>query len=231
MKKIIAFFFSILCILSVVNAQDITVFNFDGVTPTTSSWSDTFVSATNPLKTGINTSTNAGLYTHSTQWSSVSTAVNIDSRYYTSYSVDVYSTTGTGTAVVALFDASNKQLDWFSIPISGTAWTRYTRNLYCIGTVASVSVSYNIDQVPSATSANNIVYFDNLVFKEITSSFIPLYIETFYASVSQYGSWSGAPSTQAGNWFGGVNLQTTGDANINLNRFWNGDSHDDNLQI
>jgi len=51
MKKITTMLFSILCMLNIANAQDITVFNFDGVTPTTGSWADSFVS-NNPLFDG-----------------------------------------------------------------------------------------------------------------------------------------------------------------------------------
>jgi len=37
--------------------------------------------------------------------------------------------------------------------------------------------------------------------------------------------WSGAPSTVAGKWFGGVDLQTTGDATMNLEQWWGSNGH------
>jgi hypothetical protein len=232
MKKITLFLFGMVCMLSTVNAQDITVFDFDGVTPTFSSWSDTFTSAANPLSDAVNSSANAGEYTHSNIWSDVSTTVSIDPRVYTSFEVNLYTPTSTtGTVVIACFDASNKQLDWYSQPITTAGvWTKYTRNLNFTSNIASVVVGFNFGTNPVGNS-DDIVYIDNLIFKKSPNPFLALYAETFYASWSQWGSWTGAPSTEAGKWFGGVDLQTTGDAPINLNRWWNGDSHDDNLQI
>lgn len=232
MKKITTFLFGIFCMLSVANAQDITVFDFDGVSPTFSSYSDTFVSAANPLSDAVNSSANAGKYTHSSQWSDLSTTVSIDPRVYTSFEVSVYTPTSTtGTVVIACFDASGKQLDWYSQAITTAGvWTKYTRNLNFTRNIASVVVGFNNGTNPKGTT-DDVVYVDNLVFKNSNSTFIPIYSETFYASWSQWGSWKGVPSAEAGNWFGGVDLQTTANDTIRLNRWWNGDSHDDNLQI
>ncbi len=208
-----------------VISNDITVFNFDGVTPSFSSWSDTFVGEANPLSGGVNTSANAGKYTHNTMWSEVSTPVSIDSREYTSYEVSYYTPTSTtGSVSIACYDASDKQLDWYAQPITTAGvWTKYTRNLNCTGIIAKVAVSFNIDKNPSITPSENIVYIDNLNFKKSTT--LTLYAEKFSASWSPYASWSGAPSTNTGSWFGGVNLQTTGDANINLDQWWGDSGH------
>jgi hypothetical protein len=230
MKKITTFLFGIFCMLSTVNAQDITVFDFDGVTPTFSSWSDTFTSAANPLSDAVNSSANAGEYTHSNIWSDVSTTVSIDPRLYTSFEVSVYiPTSTTGSVVIACYDASNKQLDWYSQPITTAGvWTKYTRNLNFTSNIASVVVGFNFGTNPNGNT-DDVVYVDNLIFKKSANPFLALYAETFYASWSQWGSWTGAPSTQAGNWFGGINLQTDGDANITLVRDW--DDHEHKLVI
>jgi len=230
MKKITTFLFGIFCMLSVANAQDITVFDFDGVTPTFSSWSDTFTSDVNPLSDAVNSSANAGKYTHANIWSNLSTVVSIDPRVYTSFDVSVYTPTSTtGSVVIACFDASNKQLDWYSQPITTAGvWKKYTRNLNFTSNIASVVVGFNFGSNPIGTS-DDVAYIDNLTFKKSASPFLALYAETFFASWSQWGSWTGAPSTQAGKWFGGVDLKTDADANVTLARDW--DDHEHKLVI
>jgi len=230
MKKITSLFFGIVCMLSVANAQDITVFDFDGVTPTFDSWSDTFVGEANPLSDAVNGSANAGKYTHTGQWSNVSTAVSIDPRVYNSFEVSVYTPTSTtGTVAVSCYDANNKQLDWYSQPITTAGvWTKYTHSLNFTHNIAKVAVAFNIDKAPNGNT-DDVVYFDNLVFKKSTDPFLALYAETFSASWSAWGSWTGAPSTQAGKWFGGVDLQSVGDANVNVDRYW--DAHEHVLRI
>jgi len=210
----------------VANAQDITVFDFDGVTPTFSSWSDTFTSDVNPLSDAVNSSANAGKYTHANIWSNLSTAVSIDPRAYTSFEVSVYTpTSSTGNVVIACFDAADKQLDWYSQDIkTAGVWTKYTRNLNFVRNIAKVVVGFNFGSNPKANT-DDIVYIDNLVFKKSDSSFMPIYIETFYASWSEWGDWTGTPSSQAGKWFGGINLQTDADADITLGRDWDDHAH------
>jgi len=212
--------------LSVVNAQDITVFDFDGVTPTFDSWADSFVSSANPLSDAVNSSVNAGKYTHSNMWSNVSTTVSIDPRIYSSFEVKVYSPVSTtGTVAIACYDASDKQLDWYSQPITTTGvWTKYTRNLNFTGRIAKVVVGFNFGTNPTGDS-NDIVYVDDLIFKKSTNPFLALYSETFYASWSEWGSWTGAPSTQAGKWFGGITLQTDADAAVTISRDWDDHAH------
>jgi len=230
MKKITTLFFYISFMFGVVNAQDITVFDFDGVTPTLSSWSDTFTSDINPLSDAVNSSANAGKYTHKNIWSNLSTAVSIDPRVYTSFEVSVYTPTSTtGSVVIACFDASDKQLDWYSQPITTAGvWTKYTRNLNFTSNITKVVVGFNFGSDPKGTS-DDIAYIDNLVFKKSSNPFLALYAETFYASWSQWGSWTGAPSTQAGKWFGGIDLQTDADANVTIARDW--DNHEHKLVI
>jgi len=227
MKKITLFIFSIVCMLSTVNAQDITVFNFDGVTPTFTG-SDPVVKIANPTTDGINASVNVGQLTHTGQYNDASTTVDIDPRVYNSIEMMVYSPySTTGKVTIACFDASGNQLDWYessAIATSGV-WTKVTRNISFTKNIAKVMVGFNRNDAPSTTANDNIVYYDNLVFKKTTSSFLTIYNESFYASWSQYGDWSGVPSTKAGSWFGGVNLQTTGDATMNLAQWWGDHGH------
>src|ERR1035437_3474739 len=105
MKKITTFLFSIFCMLSVANAQDITVFDFDGTTPTFGSWSDTFTSVANPLPDAVNSSANVGLYTHNNIWSNMSAPATIDPTVYKSLEMMAYAPNG-GTVTVATFDGS-----------------------------------------------------------------------------------------------------------------------------
>ena len=62
MKKNTILFFGIFCMLSVASAQDLTFFDFDGVSPVFSSSGDTFVSVANPHPDAVNGSANVGLY-------------------------------------------------------------------------------------------------------------------------------------------------------------------------
>ena len=50
-----------------------------------------------------------------------------------------------------------------------------------------------------------------------------LYTENFESNVAPLGDgqmYTFAPSTKTGTWSGGINLETTGDANINLRSGW-----------
>jgi len=227
MKKITTFLFGLFCMLSVANAQNITVFDFDGVTPTFTG-SDPVVTIANPKTDGINASANVGQLTHTGQYNDASITVDIDPRVYNSIEMMVYSPfSTTGKVQIACFDADGNQLDWFESPAITTSgvWTKVTRNISFTKKIARVMVGFNRNDAPSATANDNIVYYDNLVFKKNTSSFLTIYNETFFASWSQYGNWAGAPSTQVGKWFGGVDLQTTGDATINLEQWWGDNGH------
>jgi len=213
--------------LNVANAQDINVFDFDGVTPAFTG-SDPVVSIANPTTDGINSSANVGELTHTGQYSDANLSVDIDPRIYTSVEMMVYSPySTTGKVTIACFDANGNQLDWYESSAIATpgVWTKVTRNISFTKNIARVLVGFNRNDAPSATANDNIVYYDNLVFKKSTSSFITLYNETFTASWSQWGSWTGAPSTKAGSWFGGVNLETAGDAVVTLDRWWDVQEH------
>jgi hypothetical protein len=209
-----------------------TVFNFDGVTPTFTYawWGDTFQSIANPLSDAVNSSANVGKYTHNNQWDNGNTAtsVDIDPRVYNSYEICVYSPSSTtGKVQVKCMDASNNQLDWYEQTITTAgSWIKLTHNLNFTRKIAKIQLFFNNGSAATGGgSVNDIVYFDNLVFKKSASTFFTLYSESFWANWSQYGSWSGAPTTKAGQWFGGVDLQTVGDATINLDRWWNAYEH------
>lgn len=229
MKKIFTLFFGITCMLSVATAQDITVFDFDGVTPTTfDSWSDTFTSEANPLSDAVNTSANVGKYTHLSQWSNVATAVDIDPRVYTSFDIDVY-TPSAGTVIVACYDASGNQLNWYSESVSAsTGWTKLTHEFVLATKIAKVAVGFNSNNTPVG-DASDVAYFDNLVFKKTKNTIITLYTENFFASWSQWGDWTGAPSIEEGKWTGGINLVSTDDGDITIGRDW--DAHEGVLKV
>ncbi|HLP05376.1 MAG TPA: T9SS type A sorting domain-containing protein [Paludibacter sp.] len=227
MRKITSFIFGLFCVLSVANAQDITVFDFDGTTPTFTG-DDQIVTIANPATDGINASANVGQLTHTGQWRDANTAVDIDPRFYNSIEMMVYSPySTTGKVTIACFDASGNQLDWYESSAIATAgaWTKLTRNLSFTSKIASVKVGFNRNDVPSATANDNIVYFDNLVFKKNTSPFLTLYSETFFASWSQWDNWKGLPTEKASLWYGGIDLQTTGNDTIRLDQWWGDHGH------
>ncbi|MDP4269204.1 MAG: T9SS type A sorting domain-containing protein, partial [Bacteroidota bacterium] len=185
----------------------------------------TFVPNANPLSDAVNSSANVGKLTHNGGYTNGnSTAVDIDSKVYSSYEVSVYSPNTTkGKVQIQLKDASGNQLDWYEQAVTdSTKWIKYTRNLVCTSKITAVTVFFN-NGTNSTGTAKDTVYLDNIVFKK--STFNTLYGESFAASWSPWGSWSGAPSTKAGSWFGKVNLQTTGDANINLDQWWGDHGH------
>jgi hypothetical protein len=208
---------------AIVNAQDITVFDFDGITPTVSSWADTFVGVPNPASDATNGSVNVGKYTHLGQYSTVVMNVDIDPRFYTSFDIDVYSPSA-GKITVVCQDANNKELIRYSQDVSvSTGWTKLSKELAFTTKIAKVEVVFNSGQTPKGT-AEDVVYLDNLIFKKTTNTFLDLYKENFFASWSEWGKWTGAPSTQTGKWLGAIDLQSSGDAEITLDRLWNNDA-------
>jgi len=231
MKKITTLLMGMLCLFGVAKAQDITVFNFDGVSPTFSNggWGDSFASVVNPLSDGVNSSANVGQFTNGNAWSNGnSTTVDIDTRVYTSYEVSMYSPNSTtGKVQIQLKDAGGNQLDWYEQAITtSTGWIKFTRTLSTEKKIAKVIVYFNHGSAPTGTSAD-IVYLDNLVFKK--SALATLYSENFKPSwvTTNWGndSWTGRPDTVAGKWSGGVNLETVGNALMTLDHWWNDNGH------
>jgi hypothetical protein len=224
MKKKLLLFLTLTAMLNVANAQDITVFDFDGTTPTFSSWSDSFVSVANPVPDGVNASANVGMYTHNNQWSDIAADVDIDPRFYTSFQVKVYSPNA-GTLSISGRNAANGELfNSSNVLTIGAGWTTITQNIVSTQQIKKIVLRFNFGATPAGGPAD-VVYIDDLKFIKTTNTDISLYAENFYASWSQWGSWTDKPSTQVGNWTGGINLQTTADANMTLERWWDANEH------
>jgi len=232
MKKLLLFSMGLMAVAQLSFGQDLTLFDFDGVTPTFSD-GDSFVAAANPHSDATNSSSQVGLLTHITQWSDVSCPASIDSRIYTSYSMNVFvpAVTVSGTIAVACFDANGTQLDWYQpTAISSTgAWVTITRPYTFATKIASVMVSFNRSSA-SLETTGDVVYFDNLVFHKTSSTSITLYNESFYASWSQWSDWSGLASSQSGKWSGGVNVSSVNDS-IFIARIWNDVDHSFGLKL
>jgi len=165
MKKITTFLFGIFCMLSVANAQDITVFDFDGVSPSFTTYGDTFVSTANPLQDGVNSSANVGLYTHTSEWNEPFFVVDIDPTVYPTFEMMVYAPTA-GSIAVGCYDASWNFLDWFStdITVPATGWVKLTHALGSFTThIGNISLRFNGG---STTTYGATVYYDNFVFKK-----------------------------------------------------------------
>lgn len=232
MKKITFLLLSFLGVLSMANAQDITVFDFETINPTFTG-DDNLQLIANPAVNASNNSATVGQLTHLAQWGDKNTVVNIDPRVYNTIEMWVYVPTSvTGKVTIACFNGAT-QLDWYETAAITTAgvWTKVTRPISFTKKITSVKVGWNRNNVISSTATDNVVLIDNLVFKKTSSEYITLFNETFYASWSQWGDWKGKPSTKAGSWFGGVNIQTETDTYVNIKRDWNNNVHDFNLQV
>jgi hypothetical protein len=212
--------------------QDLTVFDFDAVSPTFSG-KDTLKVVANPHSDAINSSALVGEYKHYLQWSDLNCPADVDSRIYTSYSISVYvpAATGSGIVAIACYDAKGTQLDWYqpsSISSTG-AWVTLTRNYTFASKIAKVLVSFNRASTALETTGD-VVYFDNLVFHKTTSTSITLYNETFFASWSQWADWNGLASAQTGKWAGGVNLTAANDS-VYISKIWNDAAHSFGLKL
>lgn len=219
MKKITTLFFGIIGMLNVANAQDITVFDFDGTTPTFSSWSDSFTSVVNPVTDGVNSSTNVGEYNHNTQWSDVSAVVDIDPRIYTSYQIKVYSPAA-GTLSVSCKNAADANVDYYSVSLEvSTGWNTLSRNLITTQQIKKITVGFKSSEA-AAGDSSDIVYLDDLTFIKTSSSDITLYSENFSADIVDWDGWKGLPSEKAGKWLGAIDLETTANDSLFINRNW-----------
>lgn len=221
-------------VLSMATAlsQNITVFNFDGITPAFTG-EDVIATIANPATNGINTSANVGQITHTKQYSNVGTVVDVDPHQYTSIEFMVYIPTSiTSTVTITLYDAAGLQLDNFDSPVITTAgvWVKISHPITFTRKIAKVEMAFNRNSTPTAVASDNIGYIDNFVFVKSTSPVTTIYMETFYATWSLWAPWTGAPSTQAGKWYGGIDLQTTADGPMTINS-WNGTKNDNNLVL
>ena len=168
MKKISTLFFGIFCMLSVANAQDLTVFDFDGTTHAYENWDgDTFASVANPLPDAVNSSANVGLYTHGSNSGSIGIQpVSIDPAVYKSVEMMVYAPTG-GVVTIQTMDASWGNLDWFATTTvaPGTGWVKLSFDLTKTTQIGIMRVLLDYyTGVATPTTA----YYDNLVFKTTT---------------------------------------------------------------
>lgn len=231
MKKITLLFLALTAMFNVANAQDITVFDFDGTTPVFSSWSDSFVSVANPVSDGVNGSVNVGKYTHNNMWSEITIdlATPIDSRIYTSFQFKVYSPAA-GRLIVGCKNTTNSvttTLSEYNTVQSVTAgWTTITQNITTLKPITKIFFSFQLGTAP-AGDATDVIYLDDLRFIKAT---VPvLYFENFEADLAWDASSTVTPSTKAGKWNGGVDLETAGDADITLEQSWS--SHDRVLRL
>ncbi|MFI0430247.1 hypothetical protein, partial [Mariniflexile sp. HMF6888] len=225
MKKITLFFVGVLCMLSVANAQDVTVFDFDGTTPSTiTGWGDSFTSVANPVSDGVNSSANVGEYIHTNQWASRTIeGLSINARYYTSYQFKVYSPVA-GSLYIGLINATGGEMKGKSHTLAITSgWTTITEPVVAGQIITAISIAFNSGDVPVVPAVN--VYLDDLTFiKTANTTGIVLYNENFSAP-GEWDSWTGAPSLKTGKYNGGIDLVTVGDAPISLPQQWNDNGH------
>jgi hypothetical protein len=157
-------------------------------------------------------------------WSDISTNVDFDSRLYTSFQVKVYSPNA-GTLSISGRNATDGELFNSSTVLAvGTGWTTITQNIVSTQRVKKIVLRFNFGADPAGGPAD-VVYIDDLKFIKTASTNLTLYAESFFADWSQWGSWTDKPSTQIGKWKGGINIETTGDANMTLERWWDAGEH------
>jgi hypothetical protein len=218
MKKIILLLFGFILSLHVANAQNITVFNYDGVTPASyDTWSDQITSVANPVSDGVNSSANVAEYNHNAQYSNVGIATtDIDARYYTSYQIKVYSPAA-GTLQISCRNAADEVLNTYEVAQAATTgWTTITQNIFSSQTIKKIVIGFKPGVAP-ANDATDIIYLDDLTFIKTTEP--EIYAENFSADIPTYSGFTGAPSTKMGKWSGGIDLETPADANIEINRY------------
>lgn len=232
MKKItLLLFVALTGMLNVANAQDITVFNFDGTTPT-STGTSTFVSVANPLSDVVNPSTNVGKFTHVGTTSDITidlTATPIDPKLYTTFKFKLYlatinpaSTYGEqfqifckNAAGTTLATSSNQ----VNVKTPTPGWVDFTQNIYATQPITKIVIAFKNG---TAAAAYDDIYLDDLIFIKNTGATF-LYGENFDSNVAlAYDSYveTFAPLTKAGTWSGGVDLETASNANMNLRQGW-----------
>lgn len=224
MKKITLLFLALTGMLNVANAQDITVFNFNGIAPLTTGWGDSFASVANPVSDGVNLSTNVGEYIHSNQWASRTIeGLSINARYYTSYQFKVYSPVA-GSLYISLKNATGGEMKGKSHTLAVTAgWTTITEPVVAGQIITAISIAFNSADVPAVPAVK--VYLDDLTFiKTANTTGIVLYNENFTAA-DEWNNWTGAPTLKAGKYNGGIDFVTVGNAPITLAQQWNDNAH------
>ena len=223
MKKItLLLFMALTCMLNVANAQDLTVFDFDGTTPVFNFTTSTFESVANPVPDAVNPSANVGVYTHKAVWSNVSidlTATPIDTRFYTSFQCKVYSPVAK-RLLIGCKDAAGKMLTEYNTDQVVTAgWNTITKKLDGNYSIANIYIGFNFFNDPVA---GDVIYLDDLKF--IKAANPRLYTENFEADLAWNASATVTPSTETGKWIGGIDLQTANDATMTLEQWWGDNS-------
>jgi len=218
MKKItLLLFMALTFMLNVANAQDITVFNFDGITPVFTGAS-TFESVANPVPDAVNASANVGMYTHKAVWSDVAidlTASPIDSRIYTSFQCKVYSPVAK-RLLIGCRNADGKMLTEYNRDQAVTAgWNTITQNIDGKSPITRIYIGFNFFNEPVA---GDVIYLDDLKF--IKANVPILYTENFENLIAWDALPTVIPTTLKGKWMGGIDLQTAGDASITLDQWW-----------
>nr|WP_294932301.1 T9SS type A sorting domain-containing protein [uncultured Flavobacterium sp.] len=227
MKKITLLFLALTVMLNVANAQDITVFNFDGTTPMfTTEWgTDTFVSVPNPVSDGVNPSTNVGMFTDNTDYANMVVDVDINPNLYRSVQFKVYSPNA-GSVGVTFKNATGGTISGYysrSVAVS-TVWTTITIDFLVSQQIKKIVFGFSDDNASVPGEATDVVYLDDLKFIKTASTDKQIYVEDFTSKWAiNGGDWTGLPTTVTGQWLGGIDLETTGNANMTLNRWWNND--------
>lgn len=222
-------------ILPVAYSQEkILLFDYDEVYPMTSSWADLMEPAANPSKDAVNGSRVCGLFIHNAQWSEIEIRTddsNLDGRFYNNVELKVFIPANMPDGLVSISckglgssRESRRRYDTYEFtPAVKGQWFKIEHSFLCAYPIGLVQIGYRRREVPNA--AEDIAYFDDLIFNRTTSSDICLYRESFCIVYpeDENATFVGNPSARAGNWVGNVDLTSTG--SIKMVKYPNTTSH------
>lgn len=167
MKLLLINLLLFLFMIQQISAVNTIVFDFDNIIPTLDwPYNSTFESVSNPIIDSENSTTNAGLFTHTGAWGSIKVNnLNIDTQTYNNYQFKVFAPNG-GDVEIQLLDANdnNFESNIYSLSAS-TGWQTINQKITAKNTVKKVLISLNFSQ-----SEVSSCYLDEMIFFEQSTS-------------------------------------------------------------
>ncbi|MDR0863929.1 MAG: T9SS type A sorting domain-containing protein [Candidatus Symbiothrix sp.] len=245
MKKLYSLLVALTMVTTMSYAQDVTVFDFESVSP--ADWSigmDEMAKVNNPHKDAVNPSNSVGQYTHREIWQQCGVWLTspVTSRVYNSVQFKYLIPNGEkGKITVEIMNTVN---NWWSVMytydsgflVGDGAWHAVSFALPVSREISAVAVGFNQRYNPGGLSPDEgqqngasglTCYFDDLILKETTNVEHVLYYEPFTRTESNWLDYDG-PANECPPLIGGLPLVS--ESNINLARIWT-DPHDHVLRM